>query len=132
MTTKTVDKYELVLRHWERFLSRGCRFQDFTKDLYDYLYQRFGFIAHYNRSQFWEVRFNSPEELESTIRSILDSPEYALGYHEDDRENSRHMRYMLQTYATVLVHQAEDRQLALLKTRRAAMDQEIQRLETRP
>lgn len=45
-----------------RFLKHGLRFADFTKRLYEHLIQRCSFIAHYNRSGFYQTYFESGED----------------------------------------------------------------------
>jgi hypothetical protein len=129
MTTTTANRYDKIPKQWERFLSRGCSMQDFTKDLYNYLYQRFGFIAHYNRHQFWEERFGRPDGLRETIRAITECPDYLLGYKDEDREVSRRLKGILRAYSSVLLQQVRGRELDMLKANRAAITARISELE---
>ena len=66
---------ELVLRAWVRFLKHGLRFADFTKRLYEHLIQHCSFIAHYNRSGFYQTYFESGEDTVRFLRQFDKSGE---------------------------------------------------------
>ena len=48
---------EKILGHWLRFLKNGLRREDFTKALYNHIYQNCDFIAHYDIHRFYEYYF---------------------------------------------------------------------------
>src|SRR5579862_5379428 len=77
---------EIVLRDWIRFLKHGCKFQQFTKALYEHLTLHCSFIAHYNRLGFHEFYFG---EISASTTRFLDqfdpaqpgmSAEMGMGY----------------------------------------------------
>lgn len=59
----TGDEKMKVLRHWEAFLGRGCRWQDFTEALYHHLELHCAFIAHYDRRGFYEYYFSTGDGI---------------------------------------------------------------------
>ena len=50
---------QAVLQAWIRFLKSGLQFSQFTKGLYSHLVQHCGFIAHFNRVEFYSYYFES-------------------------------------------------------------------------
>ena len=46
-----------ILADWRHFIRGGFRFEAFTQKTYEFLIQRCGFLAHFNRDQFWEHFF---------------------------------------------------------------------------
>jgi len=59
-----------TLRAWMRFLRGGLCFADFTKRLHEHLHLHCGFIAHYNRADFYATYF---ERGEDTVRFLSSS-----------------------------------------------------------
>ena len=55
----TAKEKERVLKAWERFLKGGCKFEQFTKALYQHLTLHCSFIAHYNRHGFYNYYFSN-------------------------------------------------------------------------
>lgn len=53
----SAEEKEKVLAQWLRFLKNGLQWQDFTKQLYQYLHLHCDFIAHYNIHGFYEEYF---------------------------------------------------------------------------
>lgn len=56
-----------VIRDWERFLKKGFKPQHFTRALYLHLTLRCSFIAHFDKSGFYNTYFENPED---TIRFL--------------------------------------------------------------
>lgn len=52
----------LVLNAWVRFLKNGMRFEDFSDRLYRHLTLHCSFIAHYDRSGFYQTYFANGED----------------------------------------------------------------------
>ncbi len=50
---------ELVLKAWVRFLKKGLRYEDFSRRLYEHLHLHCHFIAHYDRSVFYDTYFSN-------------------------------------------------------------------------
>ena len=50
---------ELVLKQWLTFLKYGCRYEHFTRRLYDHLTLHCSFIAHFDRRGFYNTYFTS-------------------------------------------------------------------------
>ncbi|MEM7027987.1 MAG: hypothetical protein AAF629_00235 [Chloroflexota bacterium] len=46
-----------ILADWRQFITHGFRQADFSQPLYQFLVQRCGFIAHFDREQFWRFFF---------------------------------------------------------------------------
>ena len=55
----TAKEKELVLKQWCTFLQYGCKWEHFTQRLYEHLTLHCSFIAHFNRSGFYDVYFTS-------------------------------------------------------------------------
>ena len=51
-----------VLRQWETFLKQGCKWEHFTKGIYEHLIQHCSFIAHYDRAGFYATYFEHGED----------------------------------------------------------------------
>jgi hypothetical protein len=56
------DEKMRVFVAWKRFINSGCKYTQFTKGLYNHLILHCGFIAHYNRAEFYNLYFNSKSE----------------------------------------------------------------------
>lgn len=56
-----------ILRQWKRFIEKGFRFEDFTKELYKHLTLHCSFIAHFDKGGFYNTYFEHPED---TIRFL--------------------------------------------------------------
>ena len=53
----TANDKRLVLKAWVRFLRHGLREKDFSHRLYNHLIQHCSFIAHYNKTGFYNYYF---------------------------------------------------------------------------
>ena len=53
---------EKILKNWCRFIKSGFKKGNFTDALYQHLHLHCGFIAHYNRRQFYNEYFIDPED----------------------------------------------------------------------
>ena len=58
---------ELVLKAWVRFLRHGLRLEDFSRRLYEHLHLHCQFIAHYDRTGFYQTYFANGED---TVRFL--------------------------------------------------------------
>jgi len=77
----TADEKRKILKDWERFLSGGCLWKDFTERLYHHLIQHCEFIAHYDRGGFYGTYFAEGENQVQFLsqfdnRGPLESIEY--------------------------------------------------------
>lgn len=59
----SAEQKRRVLRQWEKFLEHGCRWEHFTKPLYEHLIQNCSFIAHYNREGFYYTYFKHGDDM---------------------------------------------------------------------
>lgn len=59
----TGEDKKKVLKNWDAFLSRGCRWQDFTEALYHHLEGNCSFIAHSDRRGFYEYYFSTGDGI---------------------------------------------------------------------
>lgn len=76
-----VDKL-LIINAWDSFLKNGLKEGAFTRRLYSYLMNQFGFIAHYNREGFLNERFRDYCDIKDTFNQILNAERY---YFDDAR-----------------------------------------------
>ena len=63
----TAHEKEMVLKQWKIFIQAGFQWKHFTERLYKHLSLHAAFIAHYNRSGFYNTYFTNPED---TIRFV--------------------------------------------------------------
>ena len=63
-----------IYNRWVRFSEEGFKESDFTKNLYRYLSNSFGFIAHYNQSGFFDALFFEPKDRRITLDLIVSYP----------------------------------------------------------
>jgi hypothetical protein len=75
--TSAVEK-EKLLKAFKAFVKSGFKESKFSKKLYQYLSCHFGFIAHYNQSGFYDVRFADPEGRLQTFSQILNAESYVV------------------------------------------------------
>jgi len=52
-----------VLKDWKRFLESGLMWERFTKGLYEHLINHCSFIAHYDRSGFYDTYFRQGNHM---------------------------------------------------------------------
>jgi hypothetical protein len=68
----TAKQKTQVLRHWTKFLKGGFKREDFTKQLYHYLEQHAGFIAHYDIEGFYGTYFKAQHNIGDFFAQFFD------------------------------------------------------------
>lgn len=79
-------------KQWDRFIKSNYSYHRFTKDLYNAMYTKGGFIAHYNKEGFYKARFCTLSDLDHTMTLMNSIPElYTLldNTHTEHLINSR-------------------------------------------
>jgi len=66
----TAQEKALVLKTWERFISKGFRWDDFSERLYQHLIMHCSFIAHYDKAGFHTTYFQKPEDTERFLNQF--------------------------------------------------------------
>jgi len=66
----TAKEKELTLRQWRTFIQNGMQFKHFSKRIYHHLTQHCEFIAHFDRSGFYSVYFDDPENSIRFLRQF--------------------------------------------------------------
>jgi hypothetical protein len=66
-----------LLTQWTRLLALPSAYSRLTVDLYEAMYTKGSFIAHYNREGFFRARFWTLADFDSTIDMMLEVPKLA-------------------------------------------------------
>jgi len=66
----TAKEKELTLKQWRTFIRNGMQFKHFTKRIYQYLTLHCEFIAHFDRTGFYSVYFEDPEQTMRFLRQF--------------------------------------------------------------
>ena len=66
----TAEEKKKVLKNWERFLSNGFQWNNFTSRLYEHLHLHCSFIAHYNRAGFYATYFEQPDDTAKFLKQF--------------------------------------------------------------
>jgi len=79
------NQKEKVLCQWSRFVKNGLKWKHFTRALYDHLHLHCSFIAHYDRTGFYDHYFTRPEMTRKFFAQFdaekgLVSAEYGMAY----------------------------------------------------
>lgn len=69
----TADEKVKILTAFHRFIKSNFKKTQFTQGLYQYLSTHFGFIAHYDKNGFYEVRFEDSIGRVTTFQKISDA-----------------------------------------------------------
>lgn len=59
-----------------QFFKNDCKEQFFTKTIYEFLHQKCGFIAHFDKSNFYRFYFTSIEGMNNFINKINETLKY--------------------------------------------------------
>jgi hypothetical protein len=64
-----------TLEQWLHFLNMPASYTRFTNDLYEAMYSRGGFIAHFDRAGFFKARFGTLGAFDETLKMMRKVPE---------------------------------------------------------
>lgn len=67
-----------LAKQFAKLIENPTMYHKFTKDLYEYMYIRGEFIAHYNREGFFKARFWSLNDFDTTLDIMRRNRELAL------------------------------------------------------
>ena len=96
-----------LLSQWIRFLELPSAYSRFTTKLYDSMYTRGSFIAHFNREGFFKARFSSLAAFDLTISMMSKVPELKAlldNTHEDTLADARYSIACME--ANILIQKA--------------------------
>lgn len=107
-------------QQWLKLLELPTAPNRLTKDLYEAMYTRGSFIAHFDRAGFYRARFSTLGAFDQTIDMMLEVPELKALYLSSEPDLVGNARYKIASM-----------EANLLKTQALIMQDHVSRLQSK-